>query len=49
MLRGDSTKANEELGWHHEVSFEELVAEMVEADLRYFKTPGATLAAGMLY
>ncbi len=32
-LLGDSTKARRELGWLPQISFEELVAEMVEADL----------------
>ena len=31
-LLGDATKAREVLGWRHEVSFAELVSEMVEAD-----------------
>jgi len=31
---GDPTRAHEQLGWHPRVSFEELVARMVEADLR---------------
>jgi GDPmannose 4,6-dehydratase len=32
-LLGDATKAREKLGWSAEVSFSELVAEMVESDL----------------
>src|ERR1700723_257759 len=32
-LLGDATKAREKLGWIAEVSFSELVAEMIEADL----------------
>ena len=32
-LLGDATKAREKLGWSAEVSFPELVAEMVESDL----------------
>jgi GDPmannose 4,6-dehydratase len=31
-LLGDATKARERLGWRHTVSFEALVAEMVDAD-----------------
>ena len=31
-LLGDPTKARERLGWKHEVTFTELVAEMVSAD-----------------
>jgi GDPmannose 4,6-dehydratase len=33
-LVGDPTKARQKLGWHHKVSFEELVTEMVNADLQ---------------
>ncbi|MEC4983025.1 MAG: GDP-mannose 4,6-dehydratase [Oscillatoria sp. PMC 1068.18] len=33
LLIGDSTKAREQLGWEPSVTFEELVALMVEADL----------------
>ena len=32
-LLGDPSKARSKLGWQHKVSFEELVAEMVAADL----------------
>ena len=32
-LLGDATKAREKLGWTAEVTFPELVAEMVDADL----------------
>jgi GDPmannose 4,6-dehydratase len=32
-LLGDPSKAREKLGWSAEVSFEELVAEMIESDL----------------
>ena len=35
LLIGDPTKARERLGWRPEVSFERLVAMMVEHDLRY--------------
>jgi GDPmannose 4,6-dehydratase len=34
FLLGDASKAKRELGWSHKVSFPELVAEMVEVDLR---------------
>ncbi len=34
LLQGDPTKAREKLGWRHKVSFSELVAEMVESDLK---------------
>ena len=33
MLLGDPSKAREKLGWEPEVTFEELVKIMVEADL----------------
>ena len=33
-LLGDSTKARERLGWQNEVSFEEMIARMYEADYR---------------
>ena len=33
LLIGDPSKARSKLGWQHRVSFEELVAEMVAADL----------------
>jgi len=33
-LLGDATKAKEQLGWKPELSFEDLVARMVDADLR---------------
>ena len=32
-LLGDATKAREKLGWRPRTSFEELVAEMMQADL----------------
>ena len=33
-LLGDPTKAKEKLGWTPKITFEELVAEMVRADLK---------------
>ena len=36
-LLGDATKAREKLGWTAEVTFPELVAEMVESDLEWAK------------
>jgi GDPmannose 4,6-dehydratase len=36
-LLGDATKARQKLGWSAEVSFSELVAEMIESDLRLAK------------
>jgi GDPmannose 4,6-dehydratase len=34
LLLGDATKAHQKLGWHHRTSFQELVREMMEADLK---------------
>jgi GDPmannose 4,6-dehydratase len=34
VLIGDASKARSKLGWQHKVSFDELVAEMVAADLK---------------
>jgi GDPmannose 4,6-dehydratase len=34
LLLGDPTKARTKLGWRHRISFDELVDEMVEADLK---------------
>jgi GDPmannose 4,6-dehydratase len=34
ILIGDASKARSKLGWHHKVSFDELVSEMVAADLK---------------
>ncbi len=33
LLLGDATKAHSKLGWHHKVTFEELLAEMVREDV----------------
>jgi GDPmannose 4,6-dehydratase len=40
-LLGDPSKARQKLGWHHKVSFGELVREMVEADLQEMRRDGA--------
>jgi len=37
LLLGDPTKARDKLGWKHTTSFEDLVAEMVESDIRELK------------
>jgi GDPmannose 4,6-dehydratase len=34
LLLGDPAKARSVLGWQHKVGFPELVAEMVESDLK---------------
>jgi len=34
LLRGDASKARGVLGWEPKISFEELVAMMIEADRR---------------
>jgi GDPmannose 4,6-dehydratase len=34
LLIGDASKANSLLGWQHRTSFQELVEEMVESDLK---------------
>ena len=36
LLIGDASKAKEKLGWSYDVSFKDLVIEMVEADLKLF-------------
>ncbi|MFP6690233.1 MAG: GDP-mannose 4,6-dehydratase, partial [Alphaproteobacteria bacterium] len=33
-LLGDAKKAHDRLGWRHQTSFDQLVAEMVDADLK---------------
>ncbi len=42
-LRGDPRKANAELGWQHRTAFEDLISEMVEADVAAL---GGTLTNG---
>ena len=39
-LLGDPSKARQKLGWHHKVSFDELVQEMVDADLQQMRREG---------
>src|SRR3989475_2122009 len=38
-LLGDASKAKRQLGWTHEVTFKDLVQEMLESDLRHFSGP----------
>jgi len=33
-LQGDATKAREKLGWQNKISFEQMVAEMIDSDLK---------------
>src|SRR5260370_41756844 len=40
LLLGAPTKAFTKLGWRHRTSFEQLVAEMVEADRTILRTTG---------
>jgi GDPmannose 4,6-dehydratase len=40
-LLGDPSKARQRLGWRHKVSFDELVREMVDADLTEMRREGA--------
>ncbi len=37
VLKGDSTKAKEKLGWEPKTSFPELVRKMVENDINILK------------
>ncbi len=39
LLLGDCTKARQTLGWSYDISFEDLVREMVEADCRLMGVP----------
>src|SRR5579863_9894023 len=40
-LLGDPSKARQKLGWRHKVTFDELVREMVDADLQDMRRDGA--------
>jgi GDPmannose 4,6-dehydratase len=46
-LVGDATKARQKLGWSPEVTLEQLVAEMVDCDLRRLRLGLKTGAAGL--
>ena len=37
LLQGDATKAGQKFGWKNELSFQDLVNEMVESDLRFYE------------
>jgi GDPmannose 4,6-dehydratase len=45
-LLGDASKARRDLGWSPEVSFEELVREMVESDLELARRDALVLREG---
>jgi GDPmannose 4,6-dehydratase len=47
ILQGDATKAENELGWKPEVSFEGLVEMMVQADLELARQERALVDAGL--
>ena len=38
LLIGDATKARQQLGWQPEYTLQEMVAEMVQSDLKFFLT-----------
>ncbi len=46
VLLGDAGKAKQVLGWQAETSLEDMIAEMVEADLRATASGPALAAAG---
>ncbi|MEY2950678.1 MAG: GDP-mannose 4,6-dehydratase [Saprospiraceae bacterium] len=46
LLIGDPTKANKQLGWYPQYDLEALVAEMVEADLEFFRKDQLLQKAG---
>jgi GDPmannose 4,6-dehydratase len=48
LLLGDPAKARQALGWSPKVRFKDLVAEMVEADLRLLERSERTLASHLL-
>ncbi|MHC4267853.1 MAG: GDP-mannose 4,6-dehydratase [Planctomycetota bacterium] len=37
LLQGDARKARNELGWHYSISFESLIKEMVDNDMKLYK------------
>ena len=38
VTTGDATRARTRLGWEPQISLEEMIAEMVEADLRRWRS-----------
>jgi len=49
LLLGDATKAKEKLGWESGTSFDDLVKEMVEADLAMIRGHYNEVSAYKLY
>ncbi|PKU25392.1 GDP-mannose 4,6-dehydratase [Telmatospirillum siberiense] len=47
LLLGDPTKAHQKLGWHHKVSFRQLVTEMVRSDLAIVGTEASSRSHGL--
>jgi GDPmannose 4,6-dehydratase len=47
-LLGDASKAFEKLGWRAEISFDSLVSEMVEGDLKIAQRDAAMLRQGLV-
>ena len=45
LLIGDPSKAREKLGWRHRVTFEQLVAEMVDSDIALMRRDSGLAAA----
>ncbi|MCB9224408.1 MAG: GDP-mannose 4,6-dehydratase [Crocinitomicaceae bacterium] len=46
LLLGDPSKAKTKLGWQHKITFEELVKEMVSADMKLFEKDKYLLEGG---
>ena len=44
-LLGDASRARKKLGWHHRVTFDDLVKEMVDADMAQFQSRKAPRSA----
>jgi GDPmannose 4,6-dehydratase len=44
LLIGDPSKARSRLGWRHKISFEQLVAEMVQSDLKLVESESGSTA-----
>jgi GDPmannose 4,6-dehydratase len=43
ILQGDASKARKKLGWSPEVTFSNLVREMVEGDLEWYSSAKGTI------